>query len=97
MIVIYEHFFKIKFNLKIIIQYINNYIYMPIENYKHYLLLTPDELITMIENKDNEINLLKKNIKEINKSRDKYCSYNQFHMEEISRLDKIIGKYKRSD
>ena len=65
---------------------------MPSDNYQHYLLLTPKDLIQMIENKDNEINLLKQNIKEIKKSRDEYYLYNQFHIEEISRLDKIIGK-----
>ena len=66
-------------------------------DYKHYLLLTQQDLISMIEKKDNEIQSLKMSLQEVKESRDKYCSYNQFHMEEISRLDKIIGGYKKKE
>tara|TARA_B100000575_G_C22957892_1_gene553650 strand:- start:396 stop:605 length:210 start_codon:yes stop_codon:yes gene_type:complete len=69
---------------------------MPSDEYKHYLLLTPEDLISIIEKKDKEIGNLLTSLKETKESRDKYCAYNQFHMEEISRLDKQIGEYKKS-
>ena len=65
--------------------------------YKHYLLLTHQDLISMIEKKDNEIQSLKLKLEEVREERDKYCEYNQFHMEEITRLDKIIGGYKKKE
>ncbi len=65
------------------------------KDYKHYLLLTQQDLISMIEKKDNEIQSLKLKLEEFREERDKYCEYNQFHMEEITRLDKIIGGYKK--
>ena len=65
------------------------------QDYKHYLLLTQQDLISMIEKKDNEIQSLKLKLQEVGEERDKYCEYNQFHMEEITRLDKIIGGYKK--
>ena len=67
------------------------------KDYAHYLLLTQQDLISMIEKKDNEIQSLKLKLGEVRESRDKYCEYNQFHMEEISRLDKIIGEYKKKN
>ena len=66
-------------------------------DYKHYLLLTQQDLISMIEKKDNEIQSLKLKLEEVREERDKYCEYNQFHMEEITRLDKIIGGYKKKE
>ena len=65
------------------------------KKYEHYLLLTQQDLISMIEKKDNEIQSLKLKLEEVKGERDKYCEYNQFHMEEITRLDKIIGGYKK--
>ena len=65
------------------------------KKYEHYLLLTQQDLISMIEKKDNEIQNLKLKLEEVREERDKYCEYNQFHMEEITRLDKIIGGYKK--
>ena len=67
------------------------------KKYEHYLLLTQPDLISMIEKKYNEIQSLKLKLKEVKESRDKYCEYNQFHMEEITRLDKIIGDYKKKE
>ena len=67
------------------------------KDYKHYLLLTQQDLILMIEKKDNEIQSLKQKLEGVKESRDKYCEYNQFHMEEITRLDKIIGGYKKKE
>ena len=67
------------------------------KDYKHYLLLTQKDLISMIEKKDNEIQSLKMKLQEVREERDKYCEYNQFHMEEITRLDKIIGGYKKKE
>ena len=69
---------------------------MPSDNYKHYLLLTVEDLISIIEKKDTEIHNLLSKLKETKESRDKYRDYNQFHIEEISRLDKIIGEYKKT-
>ena len=67
------------------------------KKYEHYLLLTQQDLISMIEKKDNEIQNLKLKLEEVREERDKYCEYNQFHMEEITRLDKIIGGYKKKE
>ena len=67
---------------------------MSSEDYQHYTLLSVEDLISIIEKKDIEISNLYKNLKEIKKSRDKYDAFNKFHMEEITRLDKEIGKLK---
>tara|TARA_Y100000590_G_C15561826_1_gene955082 strand:+ start:788 stop:1003 length:216 start_codon:yes stop_codon:yes gene_type:complete len=67
---------------------------MPSKDYQHYTLLSVEDLISIIEKKDIEINNLHKNIKETKESRDKYYAFNKFHMEEITRLDKEIGRYK---
>ena len=32
-------------------------------------------------------------LKKTRESRNKYCAYNTFHIEEITRLDKIIGQF----
>ena len=64
------------------------------EEYDHYKLLSVEDLISLIKKKDMEINNLHKKLKETKESRDKYYTFNQFHMEEITRLDKVIGKYK---
>ena len=63
------------------------------KEYDHYRLLSIDDLIRMIEKKDTEINNLKESLKKTRESRNKYCAYNTFHIEEITRLDKIIGQY----
>ena len=65
------------------------------EEYGHYLKLSKEDLILLIEKNDTEINNFQKVLKETKESRDKYYSFNKFHMEEITRLDKIIGKYKK--
>ena len=58
-----------------------------LDNYKHYLLLSVEDLVSIIKKKDIEI-------KQLEKSRDIYYEYNKFHIEEISRLDKVIGEYR---
>ena len=66
---------------------------MPSKDYDHYRLLSIDNLISRIERQDLEISNLKESLKKTRESRNKYCAYNTFHIEEITRLDKIIGKY----
>ena len=66
---------------------------MASKDYDHYRLLTVDNLISMIEKKDIEISNLKKSLKETKELKDQYYQYNQFHIEEITRLDKIMCKY----
>ena len=34
-------------------------------------------------------------LEEIRELKDKYYTFNKFHMEEITRLDKIIGTYRK--
>lgn len=68
---------------------------MPSKQYDHYRLLTIDNLISMIEKQDLEISNLKKSLKETKESRNQYYEYNKFHMEEITRLDKQIGQYRK--
>ena len=68
---------------------------MPSKQYDHYRLLTIDNLISMIEKQDIEISNLKKSLKETKESRNQYYEYNKFHMEEITRLDKQIGQYRK--
>ena len=67
---------------------------MSSDNYKHYHLLSVEDLVSFIERKDAEIINLKHELEKSKQSRDTYYDYNQFHIEEISRLDKIIGEYK---
>jgi hypothetical protein len=66
---------------------------MPSEEYKHYLLLPPENIISLLEEKDKEIKNLKSKLKITEGLKNKYVSYNNFHIEEITRLDKIIGKH----
>ena len=68
---------------------------MPSKQYDHYRLLTIDNLISTIERQDLEISNLKKSLKETKESRNQYYEYNKFHMEEITRLDKQIGQYRK--
>ena len=67
---------------------------MSSKGYSHYHKLTKDDLISMIEKQAIEINQLKQSLEEIKESRNNYYEYNKFHMEEITRLDREIGKYK---
>jgi|TARA_B100001094_G_scaffold324268_1_gene376610 hypothetical protein len=67
---------------------------MPSKQYDHYNNLTKENLISTIEDKDNEIQKLKDTLKEALRLRDYYFTYNKFHMEEIVRLDRKIGQYK---
>lgn len=53
-----------------------------------YNNLSINELIDIIKTKDKEIRILKE-------SENKYFLQNKFHIEEITRLDKIIGGYKK--
>ena len=68
---------------------------MPDKYYDHYLNLTKENLISLIKEKDIEITKIKKILKETQLLKDKYFEYNKFHMEEIVRLDKIIGSYRK--
>ena len=68
---------------------------MPDKYYDHYLKLTKENLISLIEKKDIEITNIKKRLKETRELKDKYYEYNKFHMEEIVRLDKIIGGFRK--
>tara|TARA_B100001094_G_C17937007_1_gene673619 strand:- start:76 stop:309 length:234 start_codon:yes stop_codon:yes gene_type:complete len=52
-------------------------------------LLSKEELIQVIQEQASEFYLMKE-------SRDKYFLQNKFHIEEITRLDKIIGEYKKN-
>tara|TARA_B100001123_G_scaffold442285_1_gene585536 strand:+ start:4386 stop:4601 length:216 start_codon:yes stop_codon:yes gene_type:complete len=53
-----------------------------------YNNLSINELVDIIKTKDKEIRILKE-------SENKYFLQNKFHIEEITRLDKIIGGYKK--
>tara|TARA_Y100000817_G_scaffold21384_1_gene15529 strand:- start:3265 stop:3480 length:216 start_codon:yes stop_codon:yes gene_type:complete len=64
------------------------------KDYSHYNKLTKQDLISMIEKRDIEIKKNQEKLKEVNKLKNEYYNYNKFHMEEITRLDKEIGKYK---
>ena len=48
----------------------------------------------MIEKRDNEIAKIQKVLKLANELKKQYYEYNKFHMEEIVRLDKEIGRLK---
>ena len=67
---------------------------MPSKEYEHYLQLSKENLITTIEQKDTELENIRENFKNMEELKTKYYEYNKFHMEEISRLDKMIGKFK---
>tara|TARA_Y100001936_G_C16043395_1_gene653085 strand:- start:380 stop:595 length:216 start_codon:yes stop_codon:yes gene_type:complete len=67
---------------------------MPNKDYEHYNKLSKEDLISMIEKRDTEIKNVQKSLKDANKLKKKYYEYNKFHMEEIVRLDKEIGKLK---
>ena len=55
---------------------------MPGKEYEHYLHLSKED--KQLQNRMKELKILK----------EKYYSYNMFHMKEIARLDKVIGQYK---
>ena len=63
-------------------------------DYEHYLNLSKEDLINVIKKKDNEINGIQQSLKDIGELKKKYYNYNFFHMQEISRLDKVIGELK---
>ena len=67
---------------------------MPNKDYEHYNKLSKEDLISMIEKRDTEIKNVQKSLKNANKLKKQYYEYNKFHMEEIVRLDKEIGKLK---
>ena len=67
---------------------------MPNKDYEHYNRLSKDDLISMIEKRDNEIAKIQKVLKLANELKKRYYEYNKFHMEEIVRLDKEVGKLK---
>ena len=64
------------------------------KDYKHFYLLSQDNLISMIETKDDEIKKLKNTLKKEQALKNKIILYNNFHMQEITKLDKIIGTLK---
>ena len=67
---------------------------MPNKDYEHYNRLSKEDLISMIEKRDTEIKKVQNSLKHANELKNKYYEYNKFHMEEIVRLDKTIGKLK---
>ena len=67
---------------------------MPNKDYEHYNRLSKEDLISMIEKRDIEIKTVQKSLKNANELKKQYYEYNKFHMEEIVRLDKEIGKLK---
>tara|TARA_B100000427_G_scaffold328727_1_gene342568 strand:+ start:1948 stop:2160 length:213 start_codon:yes stop_codon:yes gene_type:complete len=67
---------------------------MPSKNYDHYIHLSKEDLILIIEKKDGEIRNFLEELKKVKELKQKYYEYNKFHMEEITRLDKQIGKLK---
>ena len=67
---------------------------MPSKDYEHYNRLSKEDLISMIEKRDTEIKKVQKSLKHANELKKQYYEYNKFHMEEIVRLDKKIGKLK---
>ena len=62
------------------------------DNYNH---LSKDQLLSIIQKKDAEINKLETNLNDMRASKEYFYSLNQFHMEEISRLDKQIGQFRK--
>ena len=67
---------------------------MPSNDYEHYNRLLKEDLISMIEKRDNEIKKIQKSLKHANELKKQYYEYNKFHMEEITKLDKEIGRLK---
>ena len=67
---------------------------MPNKDYEHYNRLSKEDLISMIEKRDTEIKTVQKSLKNANELKKQYYEYNKFHMEEIVRLDKEVGKPK---
>ena len=67
---------------------------MPSKNYEHYNRLSKEDLISMVEKRDTEIAKIQTVLKLANELKKQYYEYNKFHMEEIVRLDKKIGKLK---
>ena len=67
------------------------------KNKDHYLQLSKEELVAMIDIKEMEIENLQDELKMAIEKRDEYYEYNKFHMQEITRLDKIIGQYKKNN
>ena len=67
---------------------------MPNKDYEHYNKLSKEDLISMIEKRDTEIKKIQEKLREVTELKIKYYEYNKFHMEEIVRLDKEIGKLK---
>ena len=67
---------------------------MPSKDYDHYIHLSKEDLILIIEKKDGEIRNSLEKLKKVKELKQKYYEYNKFHMEEITRLDKQIGKLK---
>ena len=63
-------------------------------DYEHYLNLSKEDLIIIIKKKDHEINGIQRSLKDMKDLKKKYHDYNLFHMQEISRLDKVIGELK---
>ena len=62
------------------------------DNYNH---LSKDQLLSIIQKKDAEINKLESTLNDMRSSKKYFYSLNQFHMEEISRLDKQIGQFRK--
>ena len=56
---------------------------MPGKNYEHYNRLSKEDLISMIEKRDTEIEKIQKVLKLANELKKEYYEYNKFHMEEI--------------
>ena len=67
---------------------------MPNKDYEHYNRLSKEDLISMIEKRDTEIKTVQKSLKNANELKKQYYEYNKFHMEEIVRLDKEVGRLK---
>ena len=67
---------------------------MPNKDYEHYNRLSKEDLISMVEKRDTEIAKIQTVLKLANELKKQYYEYNKFHMEEIVRLDKEIGKLK---
>jgi len=68
---------------------------MSTNTYNHYNLLSVEDLISIIMRKDVEINEIKQKLKETKESKEIYYAYNKFHIEEITRLDKLISQLKK--
>tara|TARA_B100000902_G_C27185654_1_gene851216 strand:- start:133 stop:348 length:216 start_codon:yes stop_codon:yes gene_type:complete len=68
---------------------------MSTNTYNHYNLLSVEDLISIIMRKDAEINEIKQKLKETKKLKEIYYAYNNFHIEEITRLDKLISQLKK--